>query len=62
MSANRTSIRMSMSESGIRITNKDFQAKVKTLAEETVSSLNEIWQSAGREFVYLIALKPHSIT
>jgi hypothetical protein len=40
---------MSMSESGVRITNKEFQAKVKTLAEETVSSLNEIWQSAGYE-------------
>ena len=48
MSANRTSIRMSMSESGVRITNKEFQAKVKTLAEETASSLNEIWQSAGK--------------
>ena len=49
MSANRTSLRMSISESGVRITNKEFQAKVKTLAEETVGSLNEIWQSAGNE-------------
>lgn len=43
------SLRVSLSESGIRLNHPEFQSKVTQLSNETLNSLTEIWHSAGYE-------------
>jgi NADH:ubiquinone oxidoreductase subunit C len=43
------SLRVSLSESGIRLSHAEFKVKVTDLTSETLTSLAEIWQSAGYE-------------